>query len=90
VPYRVTHDMWLATESARLREFVLMPRFWGMKWDDKRLLKELNDIGLMYTLEQVDELNDKLHKDGVVEDIGIIIEPATPETIAQAIATPEA
>ena len=87
--FRVTHEVWLATESARIRDFVLMPRFWGWKWDDKRLLKELNDVGMGYTLDQVKELNDKLHKDGVVEDIGIMPEPATPETIAQAIATPE-
>jgi len=87
--FRVTHEVWLATESARIRDFILMPRFWGMKWDDKRLLRELHDIGMMYTLEQVIELNDKLHTDGVVEDIGIIIEPATTESIAEAIATPE-
>lgn len=87
--YRVKHEVWLATESARIKDFVLMPRFWGVKWDDKRLLKELNDIGMGYTLDMVLELNDQLHKDKVVEDIGIIIEPATPETIAEAIATPE-
>jgi hypothetical protein len=66
-----------------------MPRFWGWKWDDKLLLKELNDIGMLYNLAEIKELNDKLHEDGVVEDIGIMPEPATPETIAQAIATPE-
>ena len=86
--YRVIHDVWLATESARIRDFVLMPRFWGVKWDDKRLLKELNDVGMGYTLDQVRELNDQLHKDGVVEDIGLTPEPATPETIAEAISTP--
>ncbi len=81
--FRVTHDVWLKTESARIETLLLMPRFWGRIWDDKSLTAELNAIGLPYTLKQVQELNGELHKRGIVEDIIApaaepSAEPATP------------
>lgn len=68
-PFVVTHATYLATEADRIQSLILMPRLWGRKWTHKSLQKELEDIGLKYTLEQIAELNDVLHKRGIVEDL---------------------
>jgi len=82
-PFCVTHATWLATESARLQAIILSPRHWGVKWDHKRLRAALQDSGLAYSLAQIAELNDDLHKRGIVEDIREIA-PA-PEPIGDAV-----
>ncbi len=67
--FRVTHATWLATETERVRDILIGIKFWGVKWDHKRLQKELGDIGLNYSMAEIAELNDELHKRLIVEDI---------------------
>ena len=67
--FSVTKAKWLETESARIRDIILMPRFWHKVWDDKTLHQDLAAIGLKYTPEEVKLLNDELHKQGIVEDV---------------------
>lgn len=67
--FRVSHATWLATETERVKGLILTPRLWQRRWTDVRLRRELADIGLDYTLEEVQEINDALHTQGVVEDI---------------------
>jgi hypothetical protein len=76
-PFCVTHATWLATESTRLQAIILSPRFWGEKWTHKRLRAALQDSGLAYSLAQIAELNDDLHKRRIVEDV----EEATPAPV---------
>ncbi len=74
-PFSVTHATWLKTEADRVGGFILMPKFWGKKWTHKKLKQELLDIGLDYTLTEVAELNDELHKRGIVEDVTVTPAP---------------
>ncbi len=83
IPFTVTHATWVKTESERIGSLLLMPRLWGRKWNHKKLQRELHDIGLDYTIEQIAEINDELHKAGIVEDV-VIAEPA-PEPVADVL-----
>ena len=67
--FKVTQAKWLEMESARVREVILMPKFWGVRWNQSKLRKELADIGLHYSKEEIGLLNDELHKQGIVEDV---------------------
>ncbi len=69
IPFAVTHATWIKTETDRIGEIILTPRFRGRAWTHKRLQRELADIGLEYTIAQIAELTDDLHKRGVVEDV---------------------
>ncbi len=68
-PFAVTHATWVKTEGDRIQGFILMPRFWGTKWDHKKLMRALADIGLNYSMAEIAELNDELHRRGIVEDV---------------------
>ncbi len=82
----VSKTTWLQVEGDRVQAIITVPRFWRRKWDDKSLLKELNDIGLAYTLDEIKVLNDELHTRGIVEDVlspnpvSAIVEPVTDGT----------
>ncbi len=73
--FQVSKTTWLATESARIAAIIVTPRLWRRRWDDKSLLAALQEIGLNYTLAEVQTLNDALHKQGIVEDIGVTPAP---------------
>jgi len=73
--YKIAHAVWLATETARVKQIILAPRFWRHAWNARSLHNALNEIGLNYTLPEIIEINDELHAQGVVEDI---VEPAPP------------
>ncbi|MBI2869389.1 MAG: hypothetical protein HYX96_06155 [Chloroflexi bacterium] len=75
VLFAVSHETWLKTEGDRIQGFILMPRFWGARWDHRRLQKELAEAGLGYTLDQIAELNDELHKRGIVADVAAAPDP---------------
>jgi hypothetical protein len=75
--FRVKHEVWLATETERVKAILLTPRYWGVKWTRAKLRDELAGIGLMYSPAEIGELNDALHAAGVVEDI--VEAGATPE-----------
>ncbi len=80
--FSVTKEKWLETESNRLAGFVLMPRFWHKTWTDKTLHEELLKIGLKYTLDEVTTLNDALHKQGIVEDVPVVVPAPEPASIS--------
>ncbi len=90
IPFTVTHATWLQTETDRIGEIILTPRLWGRKWTHKRLQRELADIGLEYTIEQIAELNDELHVRVVVEDVkdtGPAPVPVEAPVIVESLAT---
>jgi len=68
MPFEVKHDKYLATELERVTSIILMPKFWNRAWTIQSLKTALNDIGLDYSLPQIKELNEELHKAGIVED----------------------
>jgi hypothetical protein len=68
-PWRVTHAVWLATETERVKDLILVPKFWHHKWTPHSLKVALNDLGLDYSLPQMEEINGELHRLGVVEDV---------------------
>ena len=67
--FRVKHEVWLATETARVREILIGIKYWGVKWSHAELRKELAETGLNYSAAEIDELNGALHAAGVVEDV---------------------
>ncbi len=67
--FKVSQATWLAVESARIKEVVLLPRLWRRKWTDATLREELTNLGLDYTEEEVKLLTDELHNQKVVEDV---------------------
>ena len=67
--FKVTPAKWLEVESARVRDIILMPKFWGVKWTHAKLRKSLADVGLDYSPAEIDVLNDELHTQGIVEDV---------------------
>lgn len=69
MPFRVKQETWLKTEGDRLQSILLMPKYWRKTWTDVTLWSELHNMGLDYTIEEVQLLNDELHKRKVVEDI---------------------
>ena len=67
--WKVVHALWLATELERIKGILLMPKYWGVKWTDGKLRRELEDIGLSYSAAEILELNDELHNQGIVENV---------------------
>lgn len=67
--FRVTHDTWLSTEYDRLKQFILIPRLWAVKWEIEMLQKELADIGLHYKPEELKEIIEVLLHEGIIEEI---------------------
>ena len=70
MPWKVTHDKWLQVEADRIEALILMPRFWHRAWTAQSLQLELAAMGLAYSLPECAEINDELHRRGVVEDQG--------------------
>lgn len=68
--FRVAHDTWLKTEADRIEGILLMPKFWRRAWTGQSLKEALSDIGLDYSMPEIQELNEELHRRGIVEDIG--------------------
>jgi hypothetical protein len=85
-PFRVTHKTWLTTEADRVGAMMVMPKWWGLKWDHKSLQKALSDIGLNYSIDEIAELNDELHNRGIVEDIEL--DEITPEPVTEPVTEP--
>lgn len=76
-PWRVTHATWLTTELERVKSILLVPKFWHRAWTVQSLKEALGDIGLVYSIPQLQEINDELHRLGIVEDVPES-EPAPP------------
>lgn len=70
MPFKVTREKWLETETSRVVDIILGVKFWHKAWTPQSLRKALAEIGLDYSLPQVREINDELHRRGIVEDVG--------------------
>jgi len=68
MPFKVAPAKWLEKEGDRVEEIILMPKFWHRAWTPDSLKDALNELGLEYSLPEVQELNNELHRRGVVED----------------------
>lgn len=69
-PFKVSHSTWLDTEAERIKNIILVPKYWHRAWTKESLKETLADIGLEYSMQEIAELNDKLHLLGIVEDVG--------------------
>ena len=67
--FKVNTATWLKTEGDRLAAILVLPKFWGVKWTHPKLRKALADIGLEYSPEEINLLNDEMHTRGIVEDV---------------------
>jgi hypothetical protein len=68
--FTVTKKKWLEVETERVQSIILMPKYWHRAWTAESLHQELTGpIGLAYTLAEVQEINEELHKAKVVEDM---------------------
>lgn len=70
MPFKVAHDKWLQMETDRVERFILTPKWWRRAWSADALKTALADIGLDYSMPEIQEINDELHTRGVVEDVG--------------------
>ena len=70
MPWKVSAAKWLQVETDRVEAIVLMPKFWHRAWKPESLQETLKEIGLDYSLPEVQLINDELHARGVVEDQG--------------------
>ena len=69
MPWKVTHAKWLQVEADRVEAVVLLPRFRHQAWTPQKLQGQLAEIGLAYSIPECQEINDELHRRGVVEDV---------------------
>jgi hypothetical protein len=67
--FKVNAATWLKTEGDRVQSIILSPRHWGVKWTHPKLRKALADIGLEYSVDEINLLNDEMHTRGLVEDV---------------------
>ena len=70
MPWKVTQTKWLQVETDRVESIILMPKFWHRAWTPESLQEALADIGLEYSMPEIELINDELHTRGVVEDLG--------------------
>jgi len=70
MPWKVSNAKWLQVETDRVEAIILMPKYWHRAWTPNSLQQTLTTLGLEYSLEEVEAINDELHKRGVVEDTG--------------------
>lgn len=68
--FKVAYDKWLQEETDRVEAFILMPKWWRRRWRLPALRRALADIGLDYSMPEVTQINEELHRRGVVEDVG--------------------
>jgi hypothetical protein len=69
VPWKVTAETWLRVETDRIQAIILMPKYWNRAWTAQSLKEALSEIGLDYSLPEVDLINDELHNRLVVVDL---------------------
>jgi len=67
--FRVKKAKMLQLCTDQVESFITMARFRNTVWTDEKLHWELTHIGLDYTLEEVQRMNDELHTRGIVEDV---------------------
>jgi len=68
-PFRVKHSKWLETEAARVAEIILVPKFWNRAWSPESLKAALKELGLDYSMTDIEEIIGELHAQGIVEDV---------------------
>ena len=69
--FRVTHANWLKVETDRVQGILFMRRNNKKTWTSQSLRNYLEKAAYIhYTLPEIEEINDELHKNGIVEDVG--------------------
>lgn len=69
MPFKVAHAKWLGVETNRVESIILVPKWWHRAWTDQSLKQMLAELGLDYSMPEIQEINDELHNRGVVEDV---------------------
>ena len=69
MPWKVSDRRWLQVEADRVQSLIEMPKFWNRAWTAGSLKAALSEIGLKYSLPEVELINDELHTRGVVSDL---------------------
>ena len=69
MPFKVSNELWLKTETDRIQDIIIGIKYWHRAWTRESLQAELLEIGLEYSMPEIEELNDELHRRGDVEDI---------------------
>lgn len=67
--FRVKRSKVLQVCTDQVADIVLMPQLRNNVWTDESLQVYLAGMGLDYTLEEVQHINDELHTRGIVEDV---------------------
>lgn len=67
--FKVSHTKWLQVETDRVEAIILMPKFWNRAWTAQSLKDALEELGLDFSLPEIQEINDQLHLRGVVTDL---------------------
>ncbi len=65
--YRVRQTVWLNTESERVGAVLRLPRLWGKAWTPNKLRKEMSDLGLDYTMVEINLVLTDLLARGVID-----------------------
>jgi len=58
--YKLKAEYWLKSETDKVQEIVLMPKFWSTTWTALTLKTALEELGLTYTADQCGEILDEL------------------------------
>ena len=69
MPFKVKLDRWLETETNRVGDLLLLPKFWNRAWTPQSLKEAISEIGLNYSMTEIEKINDELHNRGIVEDV---------------------
>lgn len=68
--FRIKRSVALKVCSDQVEVIITRPRFRDKEWTDVTLREYLvKDLGLDYTLEEIQHINDELHDRGIIEDI---------------------
>jgi hypothetical protein len=69
MPFKVSRETWLRVEGDRVENFITSIRFWHRVWTDQSLKYELSELGINYSETEILELNDELHRRGIVSEV---------------------
>ena len=66
--YTIKPEYWLKTETDKVQAIVLMPKYWTTFWTDATLQKQIEELGIVYTVQQCAEILDELKTRGVMDE----------------------
>lgn len=66
--YTITSEYWLKSEADKVEGIILMAANWGTVWTAASLQLHLQNLGLIYTVGQCQEIISELVKRDVLEE----------------------